>query len=188
VREGKNMKRITAMALGILLITLGVSGVALAQNVVQLQGTIQSVDCQTYTLVLREPNGVINTVSATNYTGVFVNGGPASFCGLQQYVGSYATASLAAAGNQLIVGRIDVAVGAATPYYYPYPYDYYYPYGYYGPPLGIGIGIGVGRFHHFHRMHFRHFRGTHFAGPARGMPPIFRTPARGVHPGAHNHE
>ncbi|HXX39279.1 MAG TPA: hypothetical protein VEP50_14235 [bacterium] len=183
------MHRIAAIVLGMLLITLGVSSVALAQNVVYVQGKIQAIDCQANTLVLRGANGSINTLLANTYTAVFINSAPVGFCALRQYIGSYATASVTAAGNQLVTGRVDVVLTIAPPppYYYAYPYSYYYPYGYYGPPFYPGIGIGivvVG-------PHFRHFHGGRFVGvPAfRGRPgpvpagpgfrgPVFRAPPR----------
>lgn len=149
------MRQITTAVVGALLIALGVSGTALAQNVVQIQGTIQSVDCRTNTLVLAS-GGVVNVVPVTPYTAVFVNAVPVVFCALQQYVGGYAVASVTPVGNQWVAGRIDVAVAMAPPpppYYYPYPYGYYYP-GYYGPPIGVGIGIVVGPGYRFHGRHW----------------------------------
>jgi hypothetical protein len=158
--EGTKMRRMTAVVLASLLIVLGMSATGAAQSVIQVQGTIQSVNCQTSTLFLRGPNGVVNTLPGTAYTAVFVNGVPVPFCALQQYVGGYAVATVTATANQLVAGRIDVVLAAApapAPYYYPYPYGYYpygyYPWGYYGPPVGIGIGIviGPGGRHYYHR-------------------------------------
>jgi hypothetical protein len=171
------MKHVIAAGLGMFLIMLGVSGVAFAQNVVQIQGIIQSVDCGANTLVLGQPNGAVSIVSASAYTAAFVNGTPVGFCQLQQYVGSAATVSVAAAGNEMIAGRIDVTAGIASPYSAPYPYypyEYGYPYGYYGPYYGptfvpgIGIGIGVGpHVNHFHGggMPRPHWSGGTFHGP-----------------------
>lgn len=144
------MRRITALMLGLLLIVLGAPGIAAGQNLVQIQGMIQSVDCQTFTLVLRGAGGIVNIVPGTGYTAVFVNGAPVGFCTLQQYIGGYAVASVTAVGSQWVAGRIDVVVAIAPPppppYYYPYPYGYPY----YGPPIGIGIRILLGPGHEFH--------------------------------------
>jgi len=166
------MQRIAAIVLGILLITLGVPGIALAQNVVYVQGNIQAVDCQANTLVLKGANGEINTLPVTAYTVVFVNSAPISFCALQQYIGSYAVASVAAAENQLVTGRVDVVLAIAPPpppYYYGYYCGYpFYPNGYYGPPFYPGFNIGVlfGPFASpFHRrFHERFFEFHHFHG------------------------
>jgi hypothetical protein len=133
------MRRIMAIVLGLLMIALAAPGLALAQGTIQLQGTIQSVDCGTRTLFLTGAGGVINAVPGTSYTAVFVNGIPVPFCALQQYVGGYAVATVTAAGGELVAGRIDV-LPAAAPYYYP---STYYPWGYYGPPVYPGIGIGI---------------------------------------------
>jgi hypothetical protein len=159
-----NMKRIAAMSLGVFVVAFGVSGVAWAQNRIRVQGTIQSVDCQANTLVLRAPDGTTNVVPVTAYTAIFVDGAPINFCGLQKYIGRYATALVTAAGNQLVAGRVDVSPAvtrSALPYYgccgyYP---NYQYPFGYYGPPLLPGIGIGIGvivgpPFMQFHRGRF----------------------------------
>jgi hypothetical protein len=153
------MRRVMAVVLGLLLIALATPSVALAQSTVQVQGTIQSVDCGTHTLFLRGAPGVVNTIPGNSYTAVFVNGAPVPFCTLQQYVGGYAVATVTAAGNELVAGRIDVLLAAApapAPYYYPYYFPYtYYPWNYYGPPwvpgIGIGIVIGPGRYHYHHR-------------------------------------
>lgn len=149
------MRGITAVVLGVLLITLSGCS-AFAQTVIQIQetiqGTIQSVDCQTYTMALTGSGGSVNAVPGTASTTVFVNGAPIGFCTLQQYVGNYAIASVAAVGNQLVAGRIDVwlAIAPSPPpsppsYYYPYP-PYYpspYPGNYYGPPFMPSPGIEI---------------------------------------------
>jgi len=167
------MQRIMVFAVVLLLVAVGVPGIAAAQSVVHVAGTIQSVDCQTNTLFLRGAGGVVNTVPGTPYTAAFVNGVPVAFCALQQYIGGYAVATVTAAGNQLVAGRIDVMLAAApapAPYYYPYPYGYY-PWGYYGPPVGIGIVIGPGH-HDFHHRRSApvgtpRFHGTFHGGSPR---------------------
>jgi hypothetical protein len=138
-------------AVSVLVTVLGLSGLAQAQNWVRLQGTIQAVDCQTGTLVLRAP-GEKHVMPVSPTARIFVNSAPIGLCTLRQYVGSYASVAVTAVNSQLVVGRIDVLVGAAAPPpppYYPYPAYYPYPY-YYGPPIGIGIGIVIGGgFHHY---------------------------------------
>jgi hypothetical protein len=170
------MRTNVATGLGILLVILGVAGVAQAQNWIQVQGRLQAVDCQTNAVVLNAPDGTHVFPIASN-APVFINSAPASFCTLRQYVGGSATVSVAATGNQLVAGRVDVFTTAAPvppaptpangnygPYYGgPYCYNPYYggpynggpycygPYSgyypYYGPSFGFGIVIGPG-FHH----------------------------------------
>ncbi len=109
------MRKVTALLLGMLLPLLGWSGVGQAQSSVQVQGTIQAVDCQAQTVVLSGP-GTSNTVSAAPYTAVLVNSTSVPFCALQQYIGAPATAWLLASGNEFTVTRIDVIGPAAAAY------------------------------------------------------------------------
>lgn len=160
------MRRGIAVLLASVMVVLGMAVIGEAQSVIQVQGTIQSVNCQISMLFLRAPNGVVNVIPGTAATGVFVNGMPVPFCALQQYIGGYAVATVTATANQLVAGRIDVVLAAApapAPYYYPYPYGYYpygyYPGGYYGPPIGIGIGIVVGP------GYYRHWRSVPIGAP-----------------------
>jgi hypothetical protein len=179
------MRKSAATGLGILLVILGVAGVANAQNWIQIQGRLQAVDCRTNAVVLNAPDGTHVFPMASN-AAVFINSVPASFCTLRQYVGGSATVSVAPTGNQLVAGRVDVFTAAAPPvppppapsygYYGPYyggPYCYspyyggpYYAspycsgpyagyYPYYGPAFGFGIGIVIGP--GFHRGDRRFF-------------------------------
>ena len=134
------MRTSVTTALGILAVILSVSGIAQAQSWIQVQGTIQAVDCQTNILVLNARDGTHAFPMAGN-ASVFINSTPAGFCTLGQYIGSYATVSVTAMGSQLVAGRVDVSVAAAPPPPPPayYPYYSYYPYPYYGPFIGIGI-------------------------------------------------
>ena len=106
------MRKAIALLLGTLLPVLGLAGISLAQSSVQVQGTIQAVDCQSQTIVLNNASGS-NTVAATGSTAVVVNSTSVPFCTLQQYVGASATAWLVSGGNEFQLSRIDV-VGPAT--------------------------------------------------------------------------
>lgn len=94
------------------MVTLTTSGVGLAQGVTTVQGTIQTVDCQTNALVVKASDGT-HVVPAGPNTAVYVNSAPVSFCTLQQYVGSNVIVSLAPNGTQLVVQRVDVSTAAA---------------------------------------------------------------------------
>ena len=113
------MRKAIAVLIGVLLPFLGVAEVGQAQSAIQVQGTIQSVDCQSGTIVLSGPTGP-NTMAAADFTTVLVNSTSVPFCTLQQYVGAPATAWLVASGNEFEVTRIDV-VGPAAVAYPPAP-------------------------------------------------------------------
>jgi hypothetical protein len=119
VEGGSTMRKAIALLLGTLLPVLGLAGISLAQSSVQVQGTIQAVDCQSQTIVLNDASGS-NTVAATGSTAVVVNSTSVPFCTLQQYVGASATAWLVPGGNEFQLSRIDV-VGPATSASQPLP-------------------------------------------------------------------
>jgi hypothetical protein len=142
------MKRIAVITLAAILAALAVPGLAGAQNQnwVQVQGKIKNVDCQNMVLGIRT-GPTTQQLQATIYSVIYVNREPIGFCALAQYVGSYATVAVTAAGNQMVAARIDVVLSAAPPapaYAGPPPYYYYpyYPY-YYYPPISIGIGFPI---------------------------------------------
>jgi hypothetical protein len=147
--SGGGPRSIAVMGLGVLLATLGVSGLGYAQNSVQVSGVIQQVDCRAQTVTLSGPAG-LNTIVAGPYTAVLVNATAVPFCSLQQYIGAPATAWLMASGNEFAATRIDVVVATTS----PPPPPVYYPY--YGPPFWFGIGIVIGP--GFHGPGFHHHR------------------------------
>ncbi len=106
------MSRVLALALSVSLALLGAAGVGHAQSAIEVQGTIEGVDCQTLTVVLSAPTGT-NTVTAADYTAVLINSTSVPFCTLEAYIGATATAWLVPNGNQFSVTRIDVS-GPAT--------------------------------------------------------------------------
>lgn len=107
------MQKTIVLLLGTFLPVVGFSGIAQAQSSVQVQGTVQTVDCKAHTVVLNSP-GTSNTVAAAPYTAVLVNSTSVPFCSLQQYIGASATAWLVANGNAFIATRIDVNVATAS--------------------------------------------------------------------------
>jgi uncharacterized membrane protein YgcG len=183
------MTKLVAITVAMAVAILMVPSIGQAQNVITLQGKIQAVDCQANTLTL-SASGSSQVFPAAPSTAVFVNSAPAaSFCALQQYVGSNAAVWVTASGDQLLAGRVDVSVAAAPivpesvpsygyggPYYGgPYNGPYYGPYFY--PFFGVGIDVGPGFFDRddFRRdrdfgrdRDFRHDRDFH--GGDRGGP------------------
>jgi hypothetical protein len=101
------MRSATALGLGVLLPLLGLSGIGQAQTAVQVQGTIQAVDCQSGTLVIQTPTGT-TTVAATDSTPVLLNSTSLPFCALQEYVGAPVSVWIGASDNELVATRIDV--------------------------------------------------------------------------------
>ena len=109
------MRKSVALVLGVLVPLLSLAGVGNAQSTVQVQGTIQAVDCQAQTLVVATRNGV-NTIAVAPYTAVLVDSQAVSLCDLQSYVGSPATVWLVANGNEFVATRIDTTVqGTVAP-------------------------------------------------------------------------
>jgi hypothetical protein len=129
------MRKLTAMAVGILVATLAMAGVGQAQGVTAIQGTIQAVDCRTNSVVLNAPDGT-HVFPAGPNTAVFVNSAPVGLCTLQQYIGSSATVSIAPYGNQWVAERVDVYVAAAPAPAYPAPT-------YSAAPPWLGIVLGT---------------------------------------------
>ncbi|MHB8732956.1 MAG: hypothetical protein ACYDAB_14340 [bacterium] len=110
------MRHVTAIAVSVLLACLAFAGTGNAQTVqpVQVQGTIQSVDCQNGQVTLSTAGGS-DTFQATGQTVANVNGASASFCSLQSYTGASATAFLTPTGNAFDLSQIDVTSQAAAP-------------------------------------------------------------------------
>lgn len=115
----KNMRHVTAIAVSVLLACLALAGTGSAQTLqpAQIQGTIQSVDCQSGQVTLATAGGN-DTFQATNQTAAYVNGASADFCSLRSYTGAQATASVIPTGDQFDLSQINVtsqAAAASTP-------------------------------------------------------------------------
>jgi hypothetical protein len=109
---GGAMRKVIVLAISVFVPLLGVAGVGYAQSAVEVQGTIEAVDCQALTVVLSAPTGT-NTITAADYTAVLVNSTSVPFCTLEAYIGATATAWLVPNGNQFSVTQINVT-GPAT--------------------------------------------------------------------------
>ena len=169
------MRKPIALLLGTLLPLLGLSGVGRAQSSVQVQGIIQSVDCQAQAVVLNDAaTGVSNTIVAAPYTPVLVGSTSIAFCTLEQYLGAPASAWLVASGNQLVATRIDVlgpaaagpppvvAVPQSYPAPEPAPAEVVSPL----PIVGIVLGtlIVAGLVYLLTRDHDRYYRYPYYGG------------------------
>ena len=129
------MRQVTAIAVSVLLACLALAGTGDAQTAqtLQVQGTIQSADCQTGQLTLATAGGN-DTFQATDQTTAYVNGTAVSFCSLQSYAGDSATAAIVPAGNALDLSQINVTAPAA-------PAPAQSPSGsFLSSPVAVGIG------------------------------------------------
>ncbi len=108
------MRNVIALGLSVLLPLLGFAGAGQAQSAaVQIQGIVQTVDCQAQTVTLSAPSGS-NTINAADYTAVLVNSTSVPFCSLEGYIGASATAWLVANGDQFLATQIDVTAPVAV--------------------------------------------------------------------------
>jgi hypothetical protein len=103
------MRHLTAIVTVVLLACLGLAGTAnaQAQQPLQLQGTIQAVDCPAQQLTLYTSGGPA-TLQVTGQTAIFLNGTPTSLCSLQASIGAPATGLVVPSGSEFVLGQIDV--------------------------------------------------------------------------------
>jgi hypothetical protein len=212
--EALRMKKLTAMSLAVVLVTLIVPGLVHAQDLITVGGVLQTADCQANTLTLKTGDGSPRVFGTASTTAVYINSVAADLCTLPQYAGHDATVWLAAAGDHLVAGRVDISVLPAPvaaqgysygtygygpygygPYFDPYynPYLNYNPY-YYGTylyPFDVDFGFG-GRFNNrgFDRGRDRGFRGNdrggfHAAGTHGGFSGARMTGGFGIRGGGH---
>jgi hypothetical protein len=112
------MIKMAALALAALLPFLGLAGIGPVQQAqaqqaeLEVDGIIQSVDCQDGSMTLSANDG-LNTIDATNDTAVLINTTSVPFCSLEGFVGAPATAWLQPNGDQFYASQIDVNGPAA---------------------------------------------------------------------------
>ena len=100
-----------AVLLCVLLPLLGAPTLGQAQSTVQVQGVLQSVDCENGTVTIDTGNGP-NTVDVAPYGTVLVNSTSTPLCSLDEYTGTTISAWLVASGDTFEVARLEV-VGQA---------------------------------------------------------------------------
>jgi len=139
------MRHGVALLLGVLFLPmLGLAGVGPAQaqtEALQVDGTIQAVDCQGQTVDLSAPNGT-NTIDAGDMTVVLINSMSVPFCSLADYVGAPVTAWLMPAGDQFVATQIDVT-GSAVAQPAPAPSEVDSPVAIVGTVLGTVVVSGL---------------------------------------------
>lgn len=109
------MRRLTAVTTMVLLACLALAGTGSAQTQapLQIQGTIQAVDCQSGAVSLATSSGTL-TAQATNDTTASVNGSAVSFCSLQSYTGDQATATLYPSNSEFVLSQVAVSAPQAA--------------------------------------------------------------------------
>jgi len=108
------MRSAVALMLGVLLPLLGFAGVGQAQSSIEVQGTLQTVDCNAQTITLGTSSGT-NTITVAPYTAILINSSAVPLCALQQYIGVPVTVWLVASGSDFVATRVDVSAVAYTP-------------------------------------------------------------------------
>src|SRR5579875_2874440 len=135
--EGWAMRSVVAIALGLLVPFLGLAGVGEAQSTIEVQGTIQAVDCDAQTNTV-DNGGSVNTIAVTPGTAISIDSANVPLCALQQYIGAPITVWLAANGNDFVAAQIEVSGAAYGPASPPPPAPAYEP-----SPLPI-VGVVLG--------------------------------------------
>src|SRR5579875_2059922 len=135
--EGWAMRSVVAIALGLLVPFLGLAGVGEAQSTIEVQGTIQAVDCDAQTITV-DNGGSVNTIAVTPGTAISIDSANVPLCALQQYIGAPITVWLAANGNDFVAAQIEVSGAAYGPASPPPPAPAYEP-----SPLPI-VGVVLG--------------------------------------------
>ncbi len=109
------MRRLTATIIVTLLACLGLADIGNAQvpQALQIQGTIQAVDCQAQQLTLNTSGGT-TTLQSTGQTAIFVPGGLTQLCSLQAFIGAPAAVLVTPSDNQFILNRVDVGAPQAA--------------------------------------------------------------------------
>jgi hypothetical protein len=131
------MRSVVAIALGLLVPFLGLAGVGEAQSTIEVQGTIQAVDCDAQTITVNN-GGSVNTIAVTPGTAISIDSANVPLCSLQQYIGAPITVWLAANGNDFAAVQIEVSGAAYGPASPPPPAPAYGP-----SPLPI-VGVVLG--------------------------------------------
>ncbi len=105
---------VIAIVLSFALPFLAMSGIASAQSsAVNVQGTIDAVDCQAQTMVIDTSNGQ-QTFATSDNAFTNVDSANLPFCSLEGYVGAPATVWLASENSQLVVTEVNVTGPVAT--------------------------------------------------------------------------
>ena len=105
----------------VLLTLLGIAPAGEAQPTarVQLEGTIQAVDCNAQQLTLQSGSGT-TVVQSTLATVIRVDGESTPLCSLEPYIGAPVTVSLVPVGGQFMIAQLTVHSAPAAPPPVPY--------------------------------------------------------------------
>jgi len=119
----------------VLLTLLGIvsSGAAQPAARLEIDGTIQGVDCAAQQLTLKSGAGT-TVLQSTLATVIDVDDQPQPLCSLQPYIGAPATVALVPVGGQFMIAHLTVHTPPAAPQPVPYTPAPYTP----APPPGSG--------------------------------------------------
>jgi hypothetical protein len=108
------MRNVVALMLGVLLPLLGFADVGQAQSAIQVQGTIQAVDCNAQTITISGDGGS-NTVTVGTYTAILIGSTSVPLCALQDYIGAPVSVWLVASGSDFAATQVNVSAEGYTP-------------------------------------------------------------------------
>ena len=103
----------TLLIVAITLLARPSAGVSQPTPRLEIDGTIQAVDCAAQQLTIGGESGTA-VLQSTLATLIDVDGQPQPLCALQQFVGAPATVSIVPASGQLMIGRLTVRTAAAA--------------------------------------------------------------------------
>lgn len=135
------MRYIVAVALSALLPFLGLNGIgpAQAQTGVEIQGTLEAVDCNQGTVTVDTSQGQTTFIVDAN-TAAYVDSTNVEFCSLEGYIGAPVTVWLVAYGGEFLATQIEVT---GPPAVAPYTMEAINPLPIWGTVLGTILVAGL---------------------------------------------
>ncbi|HKX18452.1 MAG TPA: hypothetical protein VJT33_10625 [bacterium] len=102
------MRSAIAVLIAVFVSLLGFNGVGHAQTLAEIQGTLETVDCQNGTVTTTDASGNTETIYASDSTAVAVQSSSVDFCSLDGYVGAPVDVWVVPDGNEFVATQIDV--------------------------------------------------------------------------------
>ncbi|HET7263233.1 MAG TPA: hypothetical protein VFL28_01085, partial [bacterium] len=102
------MRSAIAVVIAVFVSLLGLNGVGHAQTAAEIQGTLETVDCQNGAVTTLDALGNTETVYASDSTAVAVESSSVDFCSLNGYVGAPVDAWVVPYDNEFVATQIDV--------------------------------------------------------------------------------
>ena len=102
------MRSAIAAMIAVFVSLLGFNGVGHAQTLAEIQGTLETVDCQNGAVTTTDASGNTETIYASDSTAVAVESSSVDFCSLDGYVGAPVDIWVVPDGNEFVATQIDV--------------------------------------------------------------------------------